>query len=117
METEMSKKVVIGIYDSLSKAEEAELLLEEMHLPVGQMSVLDPNMEAQEIYGRITTREVAETLEASGIHLAEKQIAGYGQLLNAGKFLLVFRGDANQAFKAYRAMGSTDNDDLKLLDV
>ena len=113
----MSKKVVIGVYDSLAKAEEAELLLEEAHLPVGQMSLLDPNTEAQKVYGRITTREVDETLATSGIHPAEEQIAGYGQLLNEGKFLLVFRGDANQAVKAYRALGSTDNDDLKALDV
>lgn len=117
METEKSKKAVIGIYDSLAKAEEAELLLEEVHLPVGQMSVLDPNMEAQEVYGRITTREVAETLAASGIHLAEEQLARYRQALNEGKFLLVFRGDANQAVKAFRVMGSSDNDDLKVLDV
>jgi hypothetical protein len=115
-ETKMSAKAVIGVYDSLAKAEKAELRLEEAHLPVGQMSLIAPRMEAGEVVGEFTAPGVAKVIASAGVKPPEEQIAGYEQALETGKHLVIFHGDAEQVAEAYRAMGSEPNDELALLD-
>ncbi|MGD2041362.1 MAG: hypothetical protein PVH11_11080 [Anaerolineae bacterium] len=115
VKTEGSKDFVIGIYDSLAQAERAEMHLEEAQLPVGQMSMLAVDTEAEKDKGNITAHEVAETLTASGIQLGQKQIARYEQALDGGKLLLIFRGNAEQVAKADHVLGNTDADGLAIL--
>jgi ribosomal protein L9 len=115
METEMSEKVVIGVYDSLAKAEAAELLLGDVHLPVGQEFLIAADMEAGKVRGNITAREVAERLADAGVPLAKEEIAGYEQALKAGKLLLVFHGDGEMVAKAHHALGNTDHEELTVL--
>jgi hypothetical protein len=112
----MSTKAVIGVYDSLAKAEKAELSLEEAQLPVGQMSLIAPKMEAGEVKGGFTVGEVANVLASTGVQLPKEQVVGYDEALLVGKHLLIFQGDAEQVAEAYRALGKTPNDKLTLLD-
>jgi hypothetical protein len=112
----MSTKAVVGIYDSLAKAEKAELRLEEAHLPVGQMSLIAPRMEGGEVEGDFTVRAVANAIASTGSQPPKEQIAGYEQALKTGKHLLIFRGDAEQVAEAYHALGNTPHDELTLLD-
>jgi hypothetical protein len=111
----MVKKAVIGIYDSLTKAEEAELLLGDVHLPMGQVSLIAPRMEAGEVHGDITAREVAETVATSGVQLSKEQAAEYEQALKEGKPLLVFYGDEKMVAKAYRALKNSEDVELTVL--
>jgi ribosomal protein L9 len=115
METEMSEKAVIGVYDSLSKAEAAELLLGDVHLPVGQEFLVAADMEAGKVHGNITAREVANALADTGVPLAKEDITGYEQALKAGKLLLIFHGDEGMVTKAYDALGNTDHEELTVL--
>jgi len=112
----MPAKTVIGVYDSLAKAEKAELRLEEAHLPVGQMSLIAPKMEAGGVVGDFTAGNVAQALASTGVQPPKEQIAGYEQALKIGKHLLIFYGDAEQVAGAYRALGHTPHDALTLLD-
>jgi hypothetical protein len=112
----MSKKAVTGVYDSLANAEAAELLLGDVHLPVGQEFLISAQMEAGKAHGNITARQVAEAMAGAGVPLAKEQIAGYEQALRAGKLLLIFHGDDQMVAKAYHALGDTDNDELVVLD-
>ena len=111
----MSKKAVVGIYDSLAKAEEAELRLEEAYLPVGQISLIAPRMEAGEVEGDITARGVADVVGDACIQIGREQVDEYEQALQEGKSLLIFCGDADQVAQAYQALEHTDNDELTLL--
>jgi hypothetical protein len=111
----MSPKAVVGIYDSLAKAEEAELVLEGVYLPVGQMSLVAPKLEDGKVEGGITARDVAKAIAGTGIRLARDQMTEYEQALDEGKLLLFFYGDGNQVAQAYQALGNTDHDDLTLL--
>ena len=112
----MTSRAMIGVYDSLAKAEKAELRLEEAHLPVGQMSVIAPRMEAGEVEGDFAAGDVASAIASTGVRLPEEQIAEYEQALKMGKLLLIFHGDSAQVSEAYRALGNTPNDELTLLD-
>ena len=112
----MSKKAVIGIYDSLAKAEESEFRLEEAYLPVGQISLIAPRMEAGEVEGDITARSVADVVGDACIPIGREQVDEYEQALQAGKVLLIFCGDADQVAQAYQALEHTDNDDLTMLE-
>lgn len=111
----MLEKVVIGVYRSLAKAERAELLLGDIHLPVGQTSLFSAEVEAGSVHGNITAREVAQTLAGAGVQPTKEQIVGYEQALKEGKLLLLFRGDAEQVAKARHALWNTDNDELVVL--
>jgi len=111
----MTTKTVIGVYDSLAKAEKAELHLEEVQLPVGLMSLIAPSMEDGQVVGDITAHEVAEKVADTGVRLAKDQIAGYEEALKEGKLLLIVHGDGDQVARAYQALENTDNDDLVLL--
>jgi hypothetical protein len=113
--TKMSKKAVIGVYDSLAKAEEAELLLEEAYLPVGQISLIAPRMEDGKIEGDITARGVADVVADTGVRLGREQVDEYERVLKEGKHLLIFHGSGDQAAQAYQALEHTDNDELRLL--
>ena len=115
METQMSRKVVIGVYDSLGRAEAAELLLGDVHLPVGQEFLVAADMEAGNFQGNITAREVAETLADAGVPLAQEEIVGYEEALKAGKVLLIFHGNEKMVTKAYDTLGNTDQEGLTLL--
>ena len=112
---EMSKKAVIGVYNSLAKAEAAELLLGDVHLPVGQEFLVSADMEAGKVHGNITAREVAEAVGGAGIPLAKEQIAEYEGALKAGKLLLIFYGDEEMVAKAYDALGNADREELTVL--
>ena len=116
METQMSRKVVIGVYDSLGRAEAAELLLGDVHLPVGQEYLVSANMEAGKVQGNITAREVVDALAGAGVPLSNEQITEYEEALKAGKLLLVFHGDEGMVTRAYDALGNTDHGELTLLD-
>jgi hypothetical protein len=115
-ETKMPSRSVIGVNDSLAKAEKAELRLEETHLPVGQTSVIAPKMEAGEVEGDFTAGQVAKAMASIGVQPRKEQIAGYDQALKTGKHLLIFRGDAEQAAEAYHALENTPHEELTLLD-
>jgi len=115
METEMSTKALISVYDSLSKAEAAELLLGDLHLPVGQEYLVSADVEARQVHGNITAREVADALADAGVQLANERVAEYEEALKEGKLLLVFHGDEEMVTKAYHALGNTDNDELTVL--
>ena len=116
METEMSKKAVIGVYDNLAKAEAAELLLGDVHLPVGQEYLVSANMEAGKVQGNITAREVVDALAGAGVPLSNEQITEYEEALKAGKLLLVFHGDEGMVTRAHDALANTDHGELTLLD-
>jgi len=115
METQMSNQVVIGVYDSLAKAEAAELLLGDVHLPVGQEFLISADMEAGKVHGNITARQVAEILANADVPVAKEQIAGYEQALKEGKLLLIFHGNEEMVARAYEALANTDHEELKLL--
>lgn len=115
METQMSKKAVIGVYDNLAKAEAAELLVGDVHLPVGQGYLVAADREAHQVQGNITAREVTSALADTGVPLAEEQIAEYEKVLKSGKLLLVFYGDEEMVTKAYDALGNTDHEELTVL--
>jgi hypothetical protein len=111
----MSKKAVIGVYDSLAKAEAAELLLGDMSLPVGQEFLVSAQMEARQVQGNVTARDVAKALSSAGIPFGEERIAEYEEILQAGKLLLVFHGDDETVTKAYHALENTEHQELELL--
>jgi len=111
----MPARAVIGFYDSLAKAEEAEFRLEEAQLPVGQLSLIAPKEEAGELEGDITESEVADAVADTGLRLAKAQVDAYERLLKEGKHLLIFTGDVDQVARAYQALGHTDNDQLTIL--
>lgn len=111
----MSEKAVIGVYDSLAKAEAAELRLGDMHLPVGQEYLVSADIEARRVQGNITAREVASALADAGVPLTEDQIAEYEEVLKAGKLLLVFHGGEEMVAKAYHALGNTDSGELTVI--
>jgi ribosomal protein L9 len=115
METQMSKRAVIGVYDNLEEAEAAELLLGDVQLPVGQEFLVAADMEAGRVHGNITAREVAEKLADADVPLTKEEIVGYEEALKAGKLLLIFHGDEEMVTKAYDALGNTDCEDLTLL--
>ena len=112
---EIPKKVVIGVYDSLAKAEEAELRLEEMHQPVGQMSLFAQNSEEGQSDRTIMLHDVTSIVTGTGVQLARDQIAEYQQALRNGKILLVFRGDSEEVAQAYEALGRAETGDLSVL--
>jgi hypothetical protein len=112
---EMSKKVVIGVYDGLAKAEEAELRLEEMRLPVGQMSLFAQNSEEEQPDRTIMLNDVSSIIAGTGVQLTRDQIAEYQQMLRNGKILLVFRGDAEEVAQAHEVLGRSENEDLSVL--
>jgi hypothetical protein len=114
-EMNVSQKAVIGVYDSLAKAERAELHLGDVHLPVGQEYLVSGDMEARQVHGNITARGVAKALAEAGVPFAKERIAEYEEALEAGKLLLVFHGDEEMVAKAYHALGNTDNDELTVL--
>ena len=103
------------VYDSLAKAEAAELRLGDVQLPVGQEYLVAVNMEAGKVRGNMAARDVADTLADAGVPLAKEEIVGYEQALKAGKLLLIFHGDEEMVTKAYHALGNTDNDEPKVL--
>jgi ribosomal protein L9 len=115
METQISKKAVIGVYDSLAKAQAAELLLGEVHLPVGQEYLVSADMEGGKVHGNVTACQVAEALASAGVPPTKEQIAGYEQALKAGRLLLIFHGDEEMVTKAYDELGNTDHEELALL--
>jgi hypothetical protein len=111
----MSNKVVIGVYDSLAKAEVAELLLGDVHLPVGEEYLISADMEAGRVHGHITERGVADAVADAGVSLTKERSIEYEQLLQAGKLLLIFYGDDETVTKAYQALEGTDHEGLTLL--
>ena len=111
----MPTKAVVGIYDSVAKAEKAEFLLEEVHLPVGQMSLLAPRMEAGKVEGGITARDVAGAVADTGVRLDTEQIEEYQRVLKEGRALLIFHGDSDQVAKAQRALEDSDSEELTIL--
>jgi hypothetical protein len=115
METEMSKKAVIGVYDSLHKAEAAELLLGDAHLPVGQEYLVSADTESGKAREDITARGVAKGLAEAEVPPTEEQIAEYEDALKAGNTLLVFHGSQEMVAKAYHALGNTNSDGLTVL--
>jgi hypothetical protein len=112
---EMTKKVVIGVYNGLARAEDAELRLEEAHLPVGQMSLFAQNPEEEQSDRTVMQHDITSIVAGTGVQLARDQIAGYQQVLRNGKILLVFRGDAEEVAQAYEALGRSENEDLSVM--
>jgi tRNA A58 N-methylase Trm61 len=111
----VSTNAVIGIYENLARAEKAELRLEEAYLPVGQMTLIAPEMEDGEVTGAITARQAADVLASSGVQFGPEQVDKYEQVLQKGKHLLIFSGNVNQVAQAHQALEHTDNDELTLL--
>jgi hypothetical protein len=111
----VSTKAVVGIYESLAKAEKAEFLLEEVHLPVGQMSLFAPRMEAGEVEGDITARSVADAVADTGVRFDKGQIEEYERVLKEGRALLIFHGDSGEVARAHRALEDSDNEELTIV--
>jgi hypothetical protein len=111
----MSEKIVIGVYDSLNKAERAELRLGDVHLPVSDVFLVTADVDAGKARGKITAPEVAEAVADAGVALAQEQLTEYQEALKAGKHLLVFHGDEEEVAKAYRTLEDTDADELQML--
>jgi len=111
----MSTKAVVGIYGSLAKAEKAEFLVEEAHLPVGQMSLFAARTEDGKVEGDITPRAVADAVADTGVRLDTDQIEEYEQILKEGKALLIFRGDSGQVARAHRALEHSDSEELTIV--
>jgi hypothetical protein len=111
----VATKAVVAIYESLDKAEKAEFLLEEVHLPVGQMSLFAPRMEDGEVEGDITARAVADAVADTGVRLDTEQLEEYERVLKQGWTLLIFHGDSDQVAKAQRALEDSDSEELTLV--
>jgi hypothetical protein len=55
----MSEQSVIGVYDSLSKAEEAVYKLDWAGFPIKQVSIVGQHLEQEDVQGYVTVADIA----------------------------------------------------------
>jgi hypothetical protein len=94
-ERERSKQSVIGVYDSLSEAEDAVRALDGRRFPMAQVSIVARDLESEkEVHGYITAGDVAKSGAATGawvgglfgmlVGAAFIWVPGFGPVLVAG---------------------------------
>jgi hypothetical protein len=99
----MSDKSVIGVYDAMSKAEEAVHALDRGGFPIEHVSILSQNLESEkEVHGYITAGDVAKSGAGAGawvgglfgilIGAAFVWVPGFGPLLVAGPLAAALLG-------------------------
>lgn len=104
----MSDQSVIGVYDTMSKAEEAIRTLSRSGFPITQISITAQNLESEkEVHGYITAGDVAKTGVGTGAWVgglfgllagaAFIWVPGFGPLVVAGSLAAVLMGGAEGA--------------------
>lgn len=104
----MSDQSVIGVYDTMSKAEEAIRTLSRSGFPITQISITAQNLESEkEVHGYITAGDVAKTVAGTGAWVgglfgllagaAFIWVPGFGPLVEAGSLAAVLMGGAEGA--------------------
>lgn len=99
----MSEQSVIGVYRTISEAEEAVRVLDQGGFPIKQISVLAQNLESEKtVHGYITASDMAKAGAGTGAWLgglfgllagaAFIWVPGFGPLLAAGSFAAVLLG-------------------------
>lgn len=99
----MSEQSVIGVYQSMSEAEEAVRTLGRGSFPITQVSIVAQNLESEkEVHGYITTGDVAKTGTSTGawvgglfgllVGAAFIWVPGFGPLLVAGPLAAALLG-------------------------
>jgi uncharacterized membrane protein len=99
----MSEQSVIGVYESMSKAEEAIRKLDHEKFPIRQISVIGQNVEHEkEVCGYVTVEDVARQGVSTGAlagglfglvaGVASIWIPGLGRMLVAGPIAAVLLG-------------------------
>jgi hypothetical protein len=66
--------------------------------------------------GHVPAWGVAAAVAGTGIRLGAVQIDEYERMLQDGKSLLIFYGNADQVAQAYQALEHTHNDELAMLE-
>ena len=101
----MSDQSVIGVYETMSKAEEAIGALNRGGFPITQISITAQNLESEkEIHGFITTGDVAKSGAGTGAWVgglfgllagaAFVWVPGFGPLIVAGSLAAMLIGGA-----------------------
>ncbi len=104
----MSDQSVIGVYDTMSKTEEAIRTLSRSGFPITQISITAQNLESEkEVHGYITAGDVAKTGAGTGAWVgglfgllagaAFIWVPGFGPLVVAGSLAAVLMGGAEGA--------------------
>ena len=94
---------VIGVYRTMSEAEEAVRVLDRGGFPIKQISVLAQNLESEkEVHGYVTAGDVAKAGAGTGawvgglfgvlVGAAFIWVPGFGPLLAAGSFAAILLG-------------------------
>ena len=99
----MSDQSVIGVYNSMSEAEEAVRMLDRGSFPIKQVSIVAQDMQSEkEVHGYVTTGDVAKAGANTGgwvggifgllAGAAFIWVPGFGPLLVAGSFAAILLG-------------------------
>ena len=93
----MSEQSVIGVYNTMSEAEEAVRMLDKGNFPIKQVSIVAQDMQSEkEVHGYVTTGDVAKSGAGTGAWVggifgllfgaAFIWVPGFGPLIAAGPF-------------------------------
>ena len=104
----MSEQSVIGVYNTMSEAEEAVHLLDKGNFPIKQVSVVAQDMQSEkEVHGYVTAGDVAKAGAGTGawvggffgllVGAAFIWVPGFGPLLAAGSFAAILLGGVEGA--------------------
>ncbi|MGC8780866.1 MAG: general stress protein [Anaerolineae bacterium] len=99
----MSEQSVVGVYRTMSEAEEAVRVLDRGGFPIKQVSVLAQNLESEKaVHGYVTAGDVAKAGAGTGawvgglfgllVGAAFIWVPGFGPLLVAGPFAAMLLG-------------------------
>jgi hypothetical protein len=99
----MTQQSVVGVYDSMAKAEAAVRMLDRDRFPIQQVSIVARNLESEkEIHGYVTAGDVAKSAAGLGawvgglfgllVGAAFLWVPGFGPLLVAGPFAAALLG-------------------------
>ena len=104
----MSEQSIVGVYDTMSKAEEAISTLNRGGFPITQVSITAQNLESEkEVHGYVTAGDVAKSGAGTGAWVgglfgllagaAFVWVPGFGPLIVAGSLAAVLLGGAEGA--------------------
>ncbi|MBX3052843.1 MAG: hypothetical protein KF753_15265 [Caldilineaceae bacterium] len=99
----MSEQSVIGVYNTLSEAEDAVALLGKGDFPITQISIVGQDMQSEKVvHGYVTAGDVAKASAGTGawvgglfgllVGAAFIWVPGFGPLLVAGSFSAILLG-------------------------
>ena len=99
----MSEQSVIGVYTSMSEAEQAVQMLDKGNFPIKQVSIVAQDMQSEkEVHGYVTTGDVAKASASTAawvggffgilVGAAFIWVPGFGPLLVAGSFASMLLG-------------------------